>query len=192
MSPTSFPITPQDRVEALLHLLCEELFDAEDEVRTLACQSIDRAADMSVPLQYLICRLDLPAARAALRATLPDWAAALQRLDALLAQTETVWAGDRRGWAGFSSLLSAPWPVRRPNQADLRDHDVLLILERDARFGGSWDAQLEWLHQRGSRQNQPDIRRILQLAAFEREQRVNVRDVLTGGQAEPDAVSSKE
>lgn len=192
MIPTFFPITPQDRVEALLHLLCEELFDAEDEVRTLACQSIDHEAGMSVPLQYLICRLDLPAARAALHAALPDWTEALQRLDDLLAHAETVWAEDGRGWAGLSCLLTAPWPVRRPSQPDLRDHDLLLTLERDARFGGSWDAQLEWLHQQGSRQNQPDIRRILQLAAFEREQRVNLHDLLAGRQAQRDALPRQE
>lgn len=178
-SPT---ITSQDRVEALLHLLCEEQFDAQDEVRTLACQHINREAGMSVPLQYLLCILDLPQARAALRAALPAWAEAVRQLETLLEHVETVWAEDRRGWASLSSLLLAPWPVRRPGQPDLRDHDVLLMLERDLQFNGSWDAQLEALHQQGSRQNQPDIQRILQLAAFERQHHTNLREVLAGGE----------
>ena len=72
------------------------------------------------------------------------------------------------------------WPVQRPREPDLRDWDVLLALERDGRFGGSWDAQLEWLHQQGSRENQGDIQRILRLAAFERAHGASVMAVLSG------------
>jgi hypothetical protein len=169
----------EDRVEGLLHLLCEELFDAVDEVRTLACQSIDHEAGMTVPLQYLLCILDLPQARRALLEAAPAWRAALERLEALVLHADAVWAEDRRGWANLEALLHAPWPVRRPSQPDLRDWDVLLALERDGRFGGSWDAQLEWLHQQGSRENQPDIQRILQLAAFERAYGASVQAVLS-------------
>lgn len=176
------PITAQDRVEALLHLLCEELFDAEDEVCTLACQHINHEAGNSVPLQYLLCILELPQARAALRAALPAWVEAAGLLAALLEHVEVVWAEDTRGCAALSSLLQAPWPVRRPGQPDLRDHDVLLMLERDLQFHGSWDAQIESLHQQGSRQNQADIQRILQLAAFERRHHVNLRELLGGGE----------
>lgn len=173
-------LLPADRVEGLLHMLCEELFDDVEEVRTLACQSIDHEAGMSVPLQYLLCTLDLPRARQALLETTPAWREALERLEALLQHIDAVWAEDRRGWANLETLLHAPWPVRRPNQPDLRDWDVLLALERDSCFGGSWDAQLEWLHQQGSRENQADIQRILQLAAFERTQGVDVLGVLSG------------
>ncbi len=169
-----------DRVEGLLHMLCEELFDDGNEVRTLACQSIDHAAGMTVPLQYLLCTLDLPQARQALLAATPAWRTALDMLEALLQHADVVWAEDRRGWANLEALLHAPWPVRRPQQPDLRDWDVLLALERDGRFGGSWDAQLEWLHQQGSRENQADIQRILQLAAFERTHGVAVLATLGG------------
>ena len=170
----------EDRVEGLLHMLCEELFDSADEVRTLACQSIDREAGMAVPLQFLLCTLDLPQARQALLAATPAWRAALEQLEALLQHVDAVWAEDRRGWANLETLLHAPWPIRRPWQPDLRDGDVLLALERDHCFGGSWDAQLEWLHQQGSRENQADIQRILQLAAFERTHGVAVLAVLDG------------
>ncbi len=175
---SSFPVTPQDRVEALLHLLCEELFDEQNEVRTLACQHIDHQAGVSVPLQYLLCRLDLPQARAALLAALPAWEQAVQQLAALVTHIASVWAEDARGWAGFSSLLHAPWSVQRPAQPDVRDHDVLLLLERDLQYHGSWDALLEALHQQGSRQNQSEIQRILQLAAFERTYQVNLQEIV--------------
>ncbi len=131
-------VTDADRVEGLLHLLCEELFDDVDEVRTLACQSIDHEAGMAVPLQYLLCTLYLPQARQALLETTPAWREALERLEALLQHVDAVRAEDRRGWANLETLLHAPWPVRRPNQPDLRDWDVLLALERDGRFSGSW------------------------------------------------------
>jgi hypothetical protein len=173
-------LLPADRVEGLLHMLCEELFDEVDEVRTLACQSIDHEAGMAVPLQYLLCVLDLPQARRALMEAAPAWRAALDQMEALLQHVETVWAEDRRGWAGLEALLHAPWPVRRPRLPDLRDGDVLLALERDSCFGGLWDAQLEWLHQQGSRENQADIQRILQLAAFERTHGMGVLEVLGG------------
>ena len=176
-------VTAADRIEGLLHMLCEELFDDVNEVRTLACQSIDHEAGMAVPLQYLICTLDLPQARQALIAATPAWRQALDMLDGLLQHADAVWAEDRRGWANLETLHRAPWPVRRPNQPDLRDWDVLLALERDGRFGGSWDAQLEWLHQQGSRENQADIQRILQLAAFERAHGEAVLGVL-GGQVD--------
>ncbi|GEM_PF-3098699 len=172
----------EDRVEGLLHMLCEELFDDVDEVRTLACQSIDREAGMAVPLQYLLCTLDLPQARRALLAAAPAWREALTRLEALVQHAEVIWTEDQRGWANLETLLHAPWPVRRPAQPDLRDWDVLLALERDGCFGGSWDAQLEWLHQQGSSENQADIQRILSLAAFEQAHSVTVLAVL-GGQA---------
>ena len=151
-----------------------------DEVRTLACQSIDREAGMSVPLQYLLCVLDLPQARRVLMEAAPAWREALDQLEVLLQHADAVWAEDRRGWANLEALLHAPWPVRRPSQPDLRDRDVLLALERDSCFGGSWDAQLEWLHQHGSRENQSDIQRILQLAAFERAHGAAVQAVLSG------------
>ncbi len=173
-------VTAADRVEGLLHMMCEELFDDVDEVRTLACQGIDREAGMAVPLQYLLCVLDLPQARQALLAAAPAWREALDRLEALVQHVDTVWAEDRRGWANLEALHLAPWPLRRPRAPDLRDWDVLLALERDGRFGGSWDAQLEWLHQQGSRENQADIQRILQLAAFERAHGVAVMAVLGG------------
>ncbi len=173
-------LLPAERVEGLLHMLCEELFDTVDEVRTLACQSIDREAGMAVPLQYLLCTLDLPQARRALLAAAPAWREALDRLEALVQHADTVWTEDRRGWANLETLLHAPWPVQRPREPDLRDWDVLLALERDGRFGGSWDAQLEWLHQQGSRENQGDIQRILRLAAFERAHGASVMAVLSG------------
>lgn len=169
-----------DRVEGLLHMLCEELFDDVDEVRTLACQSIDREAGMTVPLQYLLCTLDLPQARQALLAALPDWREAVDRLEALVQHVDTVWTEDQRGWAAYEALLRAPFPVKRPSQPDLRDWDVLLILERNSRFGGAWDGLMEWLHQQGSRANQADIQRIRQLAAFERAHGVDVLRVLSG------------
>ena len=173
-------LLPAERVEGLLHMLCEELFDTVDEMRTLACQSIDHEAGMAVPLQYLLCVLDLPQARQALSEAAPAWRAALDQFEALLQHVDAVWAEDRRGWANLEALHHAPWPVRRPREPDLRDWDVLLVLERNSRFGGSWDAQLEWLHQQGSRENQPDIQRILQLAAFERAHGVDVMGVLGG------------
>ncbi len=85
-------VTDADRVEGLLHMVCEELFDSVDEVRALACQSIDREAGMAVPLQYLLCVLDLPQARQALIEAVPAWRAALDRLDALLQHVDAVWA----------------------------------------------------------------------------------------------------
>lgn len=173
-------VTLSDRVEALLQMVCEELFDAEDQVRALACQSVVPELGALVPLQYLLCILDLPRGRQALLAALPAWREALDSLAALVEHVEVVWAEDRRGWAAHQALLTAPFPVRRPSQPDLRDWDTLLVLERDARFGGSWDRQMEWLHQQGTRQNQGDIQRIRQLAAFERTYKVNLRDVLGG------------
>lgn len=68
-------VTETDRVEGLLHMLCEELFDDVDKVRTLACQSIDHEAGMAVPLQYLLCVLDLPQARQALSEAAPSFGA---------------------------------------------------------------------------------------------------------------------
>lgn len=172
-------LLPADRVEGLLHMLCEELFDTVDEVRTLACQSISQEAGMAVPLQYLLCILDLPQARQALLAAAPAWREALERLEALVQHVDTVWAEDQRGWAAYETLLRAPFLVKRPSQPDLRDWDVLLILERDSCFGGAWDGLMEWLHQQGSRENQADIQRVRQLAAFERAYRVNLRDVVS-------------
>jgi hypothetical protein len=172
-------VTLSDRVEAILHMLCEELWEQDDQVRLLAWQSQVAEAGYCVPLQYLLCTLDLPKARQALGQALPAWQAALDGLAALLHHADDVWAEDRRGWAPFETLLTAPFPVRRPSQPDLRDWDVLLILERDSRFGGAWDGLMEWLHQQGSRQNQADIQRIRQLAAFERTYQVNLREVVS-------------
>jgi len=169
-----------DRLEALLHLLCEELWDGSDQVRALACQSRIPEAGLTFPLQYLLCVLNLPEGRRALAAALPAWQEALDGLAALLAHVDEVRAEDRRGWAPYVCLLTAPFPVRRPSWPDLRDWDTLLVLERDGRFAGSWDGLMEWLHQQGSRENQGDIRRIRQLAAFERAYRVDLLDVLNG------------
>jgi len=173
-------VSQADRVEALLHLMCEELFDVEDQVRLLACQSLAAEADYRAPLQYLLCTLDLPAARQVLMQALPAWQAALEGLAALIHHVDDVWAEDRRGWAPFEALLKAPFAVRRPSQPDLREWDVLLILERDGRFGGAWDGLMEWLHQHGSREHQADIQRIRQLAAFEHAYQVNLRNVVSG------------
>lgn len=176
-------VADADRVEALLHLMCEELFDQVDQVRALACQSVEAEAGMVVPLQYLLCVLDLPEARQALQAVLPAWKSGLEQLQSLLSHVEAVWAEDTCGCANLSALLYAPWPVRRPPRPDLRDADVLLALERNLRFGGSWDAFMEWLHLNGSRQHQAAIQRIRQLAAFEQGHQVDVMDVLSGAAA---------
>jgi hypothetical protein len=111
---------------------------------------------------------------------LPAWREALDGLATLLELAEVVWAEDTRGWAPWQALLTAPFPVRRPGLPDLRDGDVLLVCERDSRFGGSWDAQMEWLHLHGSRENQADIQRIRQLSAFERTYYVNLWNVFGG------------
>ncbi|HRX04089.1 MAG: hypothetical protein KDI07_14295 [Anaerolineae bacterium] len=178
MNETSF--LPADRVEGLLHMLCEELWERDDQVRLLACQSVESEPGVAVPLQYLLCTLDLPGGRAALRQALPAWRSALDDLGALLDHADDVWAEDRRGWAPFVTLHKAPFPIRRPSGPDLRDWDVLLVMERDACFGGSWQGLLERLHQQGSRENQRDIQRVLQLDAFERAFGVNLRRVLSG------------
>lgn len=175
-----------DRVEGLLYLLCEELWEEEDQVRLLACQSRVPEAGFSVPLQYLLCVLDLPQARRILLATLPAWREALDKLEVLIRHVDAVWAEDGRGWAPFTALLTAPFPVRRPAQPDLRDADVLLVLERDARFGGSWEGLLEWLHEQGSRKYQATIQRVRQLAAFEQQYGVNLRDLLSSEPATHD------
>ncbi|MCS6843463.1 MAG: hypothetical protein NZ528_03935 [Caldilineales bacterium] len=176
-------VTEADRVEALLHLMCEELFDQVDQVRALACQSVEAEAGMVVPLQYLLCVLNLPEARHALQAALPAWQTALDQLTSLLDHVEAVWVEDPCGCASLEALLYAPWPVRRPPGPDLRDADVLLALERNLRFGGSWDAFMEWLHLDGSRRHQETIRRIRQLADFEWAHGVDVMAVLSGAEA---------
>lgn len=176
-------VVEADRVEALLHLMCEELFDQVDQVRALACQSVEAEAGMVVPLQYLLCVLDLPEARHALQAALPAWRSALEQLQSLLDHVEAMWDEDPYGCANLSALLYAPWPVRRPSRPDLRDADMLLVLERNLRFGGSWDAFMEWLHLHGSRQYQAAIQRIRQLAAFEQGHQVDIMDVLSGAAA---------
>jgi hypothetical protein len=173
-------ITVSDRVEALLERICEELWEAEDQVRLLTCQSVIPELGMSVPLQYLVCILDVPEARRALLAALPAWREALDGLAALLEHADAVWAEDTRGWAPWQALLTAPFSVRRPCQPDLRDPDVLLVLERNSCFGGSWELQMEWLHLQGSRENQADIQRIRQMAAFERTNYVNLWQVFGG------------
>ncbi|MCB0201105.1 MAG: hypothetical protein KDI03_13630 [Anaerolineae bacterium] len=183
---------PADRVEGLLHMLCEELWEVEDEVRLLACQSADGEPGVVIPLQYLLCTLDAPAGREALRQALPAWRAALDDLGALLDHADDVWAEDRRGWAPFVALHKAPFPVRRPSGPDLRDWDVLLVLERDARFGGSWQGLLEWLHQQGSRANQRDIQRVLQLDGFERAFQVDLRSVLSGEETRSETCLSSD
>lgn len=183
---------PADRVEGLLHMLCEELWETDDQVRLLACQSVECEPGVTVPLQYLLCTLDVAGGRAALKEALPAWRRALDELAALLEHADDVWAEDRRGWAPFVALHTAPFPVRRPARPDLRDWDVLLVLERDARFDGSWQAFMEWLHGQGSRANQPDIQRIRQLEGFERAFQVNVRNVLSGAAARPDEAERQD
>ena len=173
-------VTVADRVEALLERICEELWEAEDQVRLLTCQSVIPELGISVPLQYLLCILDVPEARRALQGALPAWRQALDGLAALIDHAEVAWAEDTRGWASWQTLLTAPFPIRRPSLPDLRDGDVLLVYERDSCFEGSWDMQMEWLHQHGSRENQADIQRIRQLSAFERAHHVNLWELFGG------------
>lgn len=180
LSATGQCVTNSDRVEALLGSICEELWDSEEQIRLLTCQSVVPELGLSVPLQYLVCILDAPAARRALSTALAAWRQALESLAALLDHAEMVWAEDTRGWAPWQALLTAPFPVRRPSQPDLRDGDVLLVYERDSCFDGSWDRQMEWLHQHGSRENQADIQRIRQISAFEQAHHVDLWQVLGG------------
>jgi hypothetical protein len=113
-----------------------------------------------LPAQYLLLVRDLPGTRSALRQ------AALGLL-ALLDAAEAGYACDGEDGCGkFQALLSAPDWLLRPAEPDSRDLDVALLLERE-RGGQGWPDLLEALHQAGSVEWQPAIRRCREMMRFE-------------------------
>jgi len=124
-----------------------------------------------LPAQYLLLARDLPHTRSALRQAALD-------LLALLDAAQAGYAGDSGDGCGrFHALLAAPGWLLRPAGPDGRDPDVALLLERE-RGGQGWPGLLEALHQAGSVEWQPAIRRCRELMRFEMETGVDLAELM--------------
>jgi len=138
-----------------------------------------------IPLQYALCTLDLPAARGVIRHTAQALLALLIAVDGPAASPQAAaWTDDDLdGCRKFRALLAAPNWLLRPVEPDNRDPDVALLLEREL-GGRGWPGLLETLHQAGSVEWQPAIRRCREMMRFEEETGVNLAK-LVGVQALP-------
>ena len=80
-----------------------------------------------------------------------------------------TWADDDLDGCGkFRALLAAPHWLLRPTEPDDRHPDVALLLERELGSRG-WPGLLEALHQAGSVEWRPAIRRCREMMRFEME-----------------------
>jgi hypothetical protein len=152
------------RLEALL----------EGAIRSGLCPELrgcSPATGEVLPAQYLLLVRDLPHTRSALRQAALD-------LLALLDAAQAGYAGDSEDGCGrFRALLAAPGWLLRPAEPDGRDPDVALLLERE-RGGQGWPGLLEALHQAGSVEWQPAIRRCRELMRFEMETGVDLAELM--------------
>jgi hypothetical protein len=124
-----------------------------------------------LPAQYLLLVRDLPHTRSALRQ-------AVLGLSALLDAAEASYTfGNGDGCGKFRALLAAPDWLLRPVEPDNRDLDVALLLEREL-GGRGWPGLLEALHQAGSVEWQPAIRRCREMMRFETETRVDLAKLM--------------
>jgi hypothetical protein len=143
-----------------------------------------QALDMEIPYQYLLLTLASDEARDATHQAVQAVHAAASQLLTLLDIYERAAQGDHPEWAKFIALLQAPFPVQIPPDCDTRDPDVIAVMIRDVRFGGSWKKNLDWIARHGSEeQRRLDSARIRRLAAFEKAYGVNLADLLFSEQA---------
>jgi hypothetical protein len=191
--------TPTQSVEKLLRALFEGT--ASDgpwvEHNGIAWEMEELAyhkpLDMVVPYQYLLLTLASDQARAGTRQAAQAVRDAADQLLALLETYQQAAAGEHPEWAKFVTLLEAPFPVEIPPNCDTRDPDVIAVMIRDTRFGGSWEKNLNWLAQHGSEeQRRISAARIRQLAAFEETYGVNLADLLFSEQAQAEHAQMAE
>ncbi|NLX43793.1 MAG: hypothetical protein GXY79_10000 [Chloroflexi bacterium] len=172
-------MSPSHLVEALLAglVLDDETCEAHPEMETLRALA-ETGGPGTGMLQWLLCAVDLPAARRVIRRS--AWAL----LDLLERVDEGHAEGERNGCPLWSVLRHAPPWLARPVEPDDRLDDIALLLERDESYHGDWQALIEALHQAGSRSWQWAIRRCRCMQRFEREQGVNLRNLLESPQME--------
>jgi hypothetical protein len=140
--------------------------------------------DMPVPYQYLLLTLAGDATREATRETARAVRDAAEKLLALLHLYDEARQGEHPEWAKLIALLEAPFPVKRPRNGDTRDPDVIWVMMRDIRFGGSWEKKLRWLALQGTEvQQRVDGGRARRLAAFEEAYGVDLADLLFSDEA---------
>jgi hypothetical protein len=183
-------VTDAEAVEMLLRVFFEgsasdvpwvRHWGIEAEMEELAYH---KELDMLVPYQYLLLTLAGDATREATRETAQAVRDAAEKLLALLDLYDHARQGEHPEWAKLIALLEAPFPVRRPHNCDTRDPDVISVMVRDIRFGGSWKKKLRWLALQGTQaQQRVDGARARRLAAFEEAYGVDLADLLFSDEA---------
>lgn len=183
-------VTDAEAVEMLLRVFFEgsasdvpwvRHWGIEAEMEELAYH---KELDMPVPYQYLLLTLAGDATREATRETAEAVRDAVEKLLALLDLYDEVRQGEHPEWAKLVALLEAPFPVKRPSNCDTRDPDVISVMIRDIRFGGSWEKKLRWLALQGTEaQQRIDGARARRLAAFEEAYGVDLADLLFSDEA---------
>jgi hypothetical protein len=139
---------------------------------------------MAVPYQYLLITLASDQVREVTRQTARAVQKATQNLLGLLEAYDQARQGDHADCAKFAALLKAPFPVNRPSDAETRDPDVVAVILRQIRFGGSWDNQLNWLAlQEDEVRGEMEIERVRRLAAFEEAYGIDLADLLFSDEA---------